>query len=58
MKPEERRQAAEEAREIFTRLRATALLDKLDAALTESATGTRPETPTPARTEQQIGQEA
>jgi hypothetical protein len=33
MEPEERRRAADDAREIFTRLRATALLERLDAAL-------------------------
>ncbi len=33
MEPDERRRAADEAREIFTALRATALLDRLDSAL-------------------------
>ncbi|MGH2446260.1 MAG: hypothetical protein ACRDGD_09515, partial [Candidatus Limnocylindria bacterium] len=33
MEADERRRAADEAREIFTRLRANALLDRLDAAL-------------------------
>jgi class 3 adenylate cyclase len=37
MEPDERRRAADEAREIFTRLRATALLDRLDAAIEADA---------------------
>ncbi|MGH2446261.1 MAG: adenylate/guanylate cyclase domain-containing protein [Candidatus Limnocylindria bacterium] len=37
MEADERRRAADEAREIFTRLRATALLDRLDAALATEA---------------------
>ncbi len=36
MEPDERRRAADEAREIFTHLRATALLALLDAALTNA----------------------
>jgi hypothetical protein len=36
MEPEERRRAADEAREIFTRLRANALLGLLDAALAKA----------------------
>ncbi|MBA2633399.1 MAG: AAA family ATPase [Chloroflexi bacterium] len=58
MESDERRRAAEEAREIFTQLRAQALLDRLDAALGSQA-------PTPDTTERRaesaregIGQEA
>jgi class 3 adenylate cyclase len=40
MEPDERRRAAEEAREIFTDLRAQALLDRLDAALNAQAPST------------------
>ncbi|MCA1570244.1 MAG: AAA family ATPase [Chloroflexi bacterium] len=42
MEPDERRRAADEAREIFTRLRAKALLDRLDAAHLLGAPARRP----------------
>jgi class 3 adenylate cyclase/tetratricopeptide (TPR) repeat protein len=55
MQPDERRRAAAEAREILERLRATALLERLDAALAdERATTSKPESPV----REEIGQEA
>ena len=57
MEPAERREAANEAREIFTRLRAAALLEKLDTAL--GTTATSPVTTAmPTREHEEIGQEA
>ncbi|MGH2382732.1 MAG: adenylate/guanylate cyclase domain-containing protein [Candidatus Limnocylindria bacterium] len=45
MEPDERRHAADEAREIFTGLRATALLERLDAALASTRQTTSSPTP-------------
>jgi tetratricopeptide (TPR) repeat protein len=45
MEPDERRRAADEAREIFERLRAQALIDRLDTAL--DADRSRPSAPRP-----------
>jgi class 3 adenylate cyclase/tetratricopeptide (TPR) repeat protein len=57
MEPDERRQAADEAREIFTRLGANALLARLDAAMTNVAQA--PASPAVAAPRhQEIGQEA
>ena len=58
MEPDERRRAAEEAREIFTRLRATALLDLLDAALakTDETPGSPAEPVTAARPAEELVQ--
>ena len=56
MDADERRRAAEEAREIFTRLRATALLERL--AVAEAAGLERSPTPPLSRDAQEIRQEA
>ena len=54
MEADERRRAADEAREIFTRLRASALLDRLDAALAADV----PLEPTKQRAPSEVPQEA
>ena len=56
MEPDERRSAAEEAREILTRLQAAALLDRLEQALIAANESTPTARVTPKREE--IGQEA
>ena len=57
MEPDERRRAADEAREIFERLRAQGLIDRLDAAL--AADGSRPApAASPARVTEEVRQEA
>ena len=56
MEPDERRSAAEEAREILTRLQAAALLDRLEKALLAANESTPTARVTPQREE--IGQEA
>ncbi len=48
MEPDERRRAADEAREIFERLRAQALIDRLEAAL--DAERSQPSSPRPTET--------
>jgi len=56
MEPDERRRAADEARDIFTGLRAAALLERLDAAL---VTGRTPGSgAAPRATDVQVSQEA
>ncbi|MEP6680599.1 MAG: adenylate/guanylate cyclase domain-containing protein [Chloroflexota bacterium] len=47
MQPDERRRAADEAREIFGGLRAQALIDRLDVALAASAEHSPPSAPSP-----------
>ena len=47
MEPDERRRAAAEAREIFERLRAKGLIDRLDAALAGRGEPSPPPTPSP-----------
>jgi hypothetical protein len=56
MELDERRRAGEEAREIFTRLRATALLDRLETAVAADETRRTPAAPA-VRDEREIGQE-
>lgn len=59
MQPDERRRATAEAREIFERLRAQGLIDRLDAALAASAEGQPPSDPaTRATAEVEVAQEA
>ncbi len=56
MEPDERRRAADEARDIFTELRAAALLERLDAALAAERASTSGAAP--RATAVQISQEA
>jgi hypothetical protein len=58
MEPDERRRAAEEARAIFSDLRATTLLDKLDAALAGADAHERSRPRAPSVVEAEIAQEA
>ncbi|HEX7224421.1 MAG TPA: adenylate/guanylate cyclase domain-containing protein [Candidatus Limnocylindria bacterium] len=58
MEPDERRRAAEEARAIFSDLRATTLLDKLDTALAGAEAHEQSRARAPSVVEAEIAQEA
>jgi hypothetical protein len=58
MEPDERRRAADEAREIFTRLRAQALLDRLDAAMGEETPSSPAALKRAPSTAAEVGQQA
>jgi hypothetical protein len=58
MEPDERRRAADEAREIFSRLRAQALLDRLDAAMEEGTPSAPAAVKRAPSTAAEVGQQA